>query len=99
METGIGAHQPVEIVGRETKQPAIAERHDIGIARPPMEQRQLAEEITGAEPDRLWREPHLDRARRDEIHAVAGIALAQDELARQDEARPQQPAYLLARGR
>ena len=57
-----------------------------------VEQRHLAEEIAAAEPHPLVRQHDLDRARGNEEHAPAALALADDQLVRHQQARPQQPA-------
>ena len=63
---------------------------DIGIARLMHDQRDLAEEIAAAQPDRRGGDLHLGGAGGDEIHGIAAGAAGDDALAWQRQARPQQ---------
>src|ERR1700756_2860988 len=75
-------HQHPEVDEVKYQQPGYPRGGDIGRARMIAQQRHLAEERAFAEPDFLVRQIDLDLAASDEVHAVAGLALADDHGAR-----------------
>ena len=85
----LGPEQAMKIARRKAQQLAIAERHDIGVAAVGEQQRELPEKIAAAELNGSRSDPHFDRARGDEIHRIAALALVDDDLVRNREARPQ----------
>ena len=94
-QLGMGAQELAEGFARQHQQAAVAEGHHVGDPRLAHDQRHLAEEIAGAEANHLLAGPlHLDRARGDEVHGVAALALADDPFARQGEPWHQQGAQV-----
>src|SRR5437763_16812228 len=85
----LGPEETMKVSRRQAQQLAISEGHDIGGAAVGDQQGELAEEIAGAEVDRGGCDPHFYRARRDEIHRVATLALVDDDFVRNRKTRPQ----------
>src|SRR5687768_11830496 len=95
VDRGVGREQGAEVRVRQDQELAVAERADVGATRAPAEQRHLAEEVTAAELGPVAGEVDLDRARGDEVHRVAAVALADQPFARDREARLQQRGDLV----
>ena len=83
-----------EIGEIEMQQLAIRLRHRGRAARLAGNERHLAEELARAHDSRLRLQFDRNLARNDEIHAVAGLAAADDDLARAESARPEKLRHL-----
>src|SRR6516165_9996714 len=84
-------HEHVQIAGIEHEQACPRERgNGRGSARPP-QRRDLAEEMTGAEPNALVLELDLHFSGRHEIHGMSGLAALGDNVASLDLLRAQEP--------
>src|SRR5262249_46554996 len=86
----LGAEEAMKIPRRQSEELAITQGHDIGVAAIGNKESELAEKIAAAELNGGGRDPHFDRAGRNEIHRVATLTLADDDLVGNGEARPQQ---------
>src|SRR4051794_28971326 len=73
--------QVAEVDDIQPEQPDRADRNDRGIARSPVDERHLAEEFPGPEPDSPPGGAHLHLAPGYEIHAVAGLSLPHHDRA------------------
>ena len=91
----IGGHESLEIGPAEHQQPAIGQRHDVGLTRPTREQSHFPEELPAAEPHRPLRQRHLDRAGSDEEDGVAAVSLADDAFVGDRKARAQQSSHAI----
>ena len=84
-------HKHVQIAGIEHEQACSRERgNGRGSARPP-QRRDLAEEMTGAEPNALVLELNLHFSGGDEIHGMSGLASLGDDVSSLHPLRAQQP--------
>ena len=93
--SGVARHEQVEVAPVEHQELAEIDRDHVGRAPLAAEQRHLAEEGAGFQPDRLGLEPDFHRTRGDEEHRVAAVALADHPLAGRGGARPEQQQQLL----
>src|SRR6516165_3517401 len=90
-DTRFPLHEHMQIVGIEHEQACPRERDNgRGPARPP-QRRDLAEEMTGAEPNALMLELDLHFSGGDKIHGVSGLAALGDDVSSLDPLRAQEP--------
>ena len=82
--------EAAKICSTQHEHPAIAERHDVGLARPSAQQRHLAKKVAAPQPHALVRQYHFDRTGGDQEHGIAAVALADDHLAGNQQPRPEQ---------
>src|SRR6516165_2665352 len=93
-EVGLPPHQLAEFQDVQPQQCARLDCDYRRRARGAGQQRNLAKELPGPKPWRFRADHDLDLARRDEIHAVAGISEAHDDSSGGIVARPQKPRHL-----
>ncbi len=90
-DTGFPLHKDVQIVGIEHEKACSRESgNGRGSARP-AQHRDLAEEMTGAQPNALVLELNLHFSASDEIHGMSGLAALGDNVSSLDLLRAQEP--------
>ena len=80
-DTGFPLHKDVQIVGIEHEQACSREGNNGRGSARPTQHRDLAEEMTGAEPNAFVLELNLHFSGRDEIHGMSGFAALGDDVA------------------
>jgi hypothetical protein len=86
---GIRRDEAIEVGLSQHQQLAVAQRHNVGLARPARQQRHFAEKFTGSKAHASRRRPDLDRTC-DKKDSVAAAASTDDAFVRHREARSQQ---------
>jgi hypothetical protein len=82
--------EAAKICRTQHEHPAIAERYDVSLARPPAQQGHLAKKVAAPQPHVLVRQHHFDCTRGDQKHRVTAVALADDDLFGNQQPRPEQ---------
>jgi len=84
-------HEHVQFVGIEHEQARSRERGNRRGSARPAQRRDLAEEMTGAEPDAFVLELDLHFSSGDEVHGMSGLAALGNDVSSLDLLRAQEP--------